>query len=423
MGQIGDKCNCFKDKTQKSEYNFEEDNEIIKYTPSAKNNFDGDDILSRKAKAHLILQEDPSKFELKYPELKDERVINMIIKLQSLGRGVLFRNEFKQIIKKKLVQDTINLLEKHTQEFRTNNLFKAENYKSSVFDPYGWKKFYSTTEENNSIFSPNFGNIYNCKLLILNKGTAIYSGQLNLKNEKHGFGVLLTKDGMKYEGAWMNNKFTCWGKFIDVDGTIFIGKYIFNFFFLLGKFENGKLNGFGEKTTLSKSTYVGEFQNNLKHGFGVDENPEHIYEGEFRLDKKEGKGKLIYKSNQDVYEGEFRDNSITGSGFYTWSNKDTYKGTFINGKMDGKGLYRWPDGGEYYGEYKNNIKEGMGKFKWANGKIYEGPFKQGKPHGVGKLYINDLPYDVEFRDGKLCQNKDKVSSMKSNSDYSKRKNI
>lgn len=89
--------------------------------------------------------------------------------------------------------------------------------------------------------------------------------------------------------------------------------------------------------------------------------------------------------------------------------------------MDGKGLYKWPDGGEYYGDYKNNIKEGLGKFKWANGKIYEGPFKDGKPHGFGKLYINDTKFDVEFREGKLFNNKEKGSSMKSNSEVSKKK--
>lgn len=89
--------------------------------------------------------------------------------------------------------------------------------------------------------------------------------------------------------------------------------------------------------------------------------------------------------------------------------------------MHGKGLYKWPDGGEYYGEYLNNIKHGVGKFKWANGKIYEGPFKNGKPHGVGKMFINDYPYEVEFQEGKLFYNKEKGSSLKSTSEYSKPK--
>lgn len=173
--------------------------------------------------------------------------------------------------------------------------------------------------------------------------------------------------------------------------------------------------------TLDNCHYLGEFKNSLKEGFGYEENHEHKYEGEFKNDKKEGKGKLTYKTNNDVYEGEFSGNNITGTGYYIWSNGDTFQGTFLNGKMEGKGLYKWPDGGEYYGEYKNNIKEGIGKFKWSNGKTFEGPFVNGKPHGYGKLYINDTPYDVQFKEGKLMHSKDKNSSLKS-SEISAKKN-
>ena len=181
---------------------------------------------------------------------------------------------------------------------------------------------------------------------------------------------------------------------------------------IIGKFENGILNGKGERYSLTGSTYIGDFKNMLKDGYGEDETSEHIYKGTFHEDKKQGQGKLLYKIINDEYEGEFTDNNITGTGFYIWANKDTYEGTFINGKMDGRGIYRWPDGGEYEGDYKYNIKEGMGRFKWSNGKIYDGPFKAGKPHGIGKLIINDAMYDVEFRYGKLHQNKEKSSITK-----------
>ena len=73
----------------------------------------------------------------------------------------------------------------------------------------------------------------------------------------------------------------------------------------------------------------------------VEETNEHIYEGDFKYDKKNGNGKLTYKLLKDTYEGEFKDNNITGVGFYTWVNKDTYNGSFLNGKMHGKGLYKW----------------------------------------------------------------------------------
>ena len=82
----------------------------------------------------------------------------------------------------------------------------------------------------NDIFNYNYGRIFQSKLLISSEESSIYSGQVNINNQKHGFGVLLTKDGTKYEGAWISNKFTCWGKFIDLEGTIYIGNnYSFNF--------------------------------------------------------------------------------------------------------------------------------------------------------------------------------------------------
>ena len=34
-----------------------------------------------------------------------------------------------------------------------------------------------------------------------------------------------------------------------------------------------------------------------------------IYKGEFKNDKREGKGKIIY-NNEDIYEGEFKNNEI-----------------------------------------------------------------------------------------------------------------
>lgn len=169
----------------------------------------------------------------------------------------------------------------------------------------------------------------------------------------------------------------------------------------LGYFQNGFLNGKGEKRMATSSYYIGEFRDSLKQGTGREETIDHIYEGEYHADKKEGKGKLVYKTTNDYFEGEFRDNFINGYGYYTWANKDTYEGFFINGKMHGKGKYKWPDGGEYYGDYINNIKEGLGRFRWANGRIFDGPFKDGKPNGIGKLTVSGKTIEVEFVDGKV----------------------
>ena len=320
--------------------------------------------------------------------------------IQSVFRGYIYRKNYK-FIKQKQIQETNQLLTEFIEQYTKLNLKRAESLIGTKFDINGYKLYYNDENEINKLFNYNYGQIFNTKLLIISGIIpSFYTGQVNINNQRHGFGMLLKNDGSKYEGHWKNNIFNGWGRFIDYDGTLIECNFI-----------NGKANGKGMKKTLNGLLYIGDFIDNLKDGNGKEETNEHIYEGEFKKDKKNGNGKLIYKLLNDYYEGEFKDNCITGVGFYTWKNKDTYKGTFVNGKMHGKGFYKWPDGGEYYGEYVNNIKEGNGKFKWSNGRIFEGQFKKGKPHGFGKLKIGNMEFKVEFNNGKLVTNIKELMKM------------
>ncbi len=320
--------------------------------------------------------------------------------IQSVFRGYIFRKNYK-FLKQKQIQETNQLLTEFIEQYTKLNLKRAESLIGTKFDINGYKLYYNDENEINKLFNYNYGQIFNTKLLIISGIIpSFYTGQVNINNQRHGFGMLLKNDGSKYEGHWKNNIFNGWGRFIDYDGTLIECNFI-----------NGKANGKGMKKTLNGLLYIGDFIDNLKDGNGKEETNEHIYEGEFKKDKKNGNGKLIYKLLNDYYEGEFKDNCITGVGFYTWKNKDTYKGTFVNGKMHGKGFYKWPDGGEYYGEYVNNIKEGNGKFKWSNGRIFEGQFKKGKPHGFGKLKIGNMEFKVEFNNGKLVTNIKELMKM------------
>ncbi len=332
--------------------------------------------------------------------------------IQSVFRGYIYRKNYK-FLKQKQIQETNQLLTQFIEQYTKFNLKRAESLIGTKFDRNGYKLYYNDENEINKLFNVSYGKIFNTKLLILSGIIpSFYTGEVNINNQRHGYGILLKNDGSKYEGHWKNNIFNGWGRFIDYDGTLIESNFI-----------NGKANGKGMKKTLNGLLYIGDFIDNLKDGNGKEETNEHIYEGEFKKDKKNGNGKLIYKLLNDYYEGEFKDNCITGVGFYTWKNKDTYKGTFVNGKMHGKGYYKWPDGGEYYGEYVNNIKEGNGKFKWSNGRIFEGQFKKGKPHGFGKLKIGNLEFKVEFNNGKLVTNikelmkMGKESNNKNNEDF------
>lgn len=335
--------------------------------------------------------------------------INSIILIQSTFRGYNYRGNCYSDIKRIQIEETNQMFKSLTEEYETFLIKTAERNYGNEYSKKGWKLFYSDknnltieTLSNNlkDILSYNYGLIFNTKILLI-PNEAFYTGQTNIDNKKHGYGILITKDGNKYEGFWNNDAFTGWGRIIDNEGCVIEGIFI-----------DSVLNGKGIKTCLNGNIYIGDFVNNVREGKGKEITNEHVYEGEFKDDKKNGKGKLVYKQIKDIYEGEFVDNAITGNGFYIWGNKDTYKGSFVNGKMHGKGLYKWPDGGEYYGDYVNNIKEGFGIFKWTNGKTYEGEFKNGKPDGAGKLKANRKEMEVEFKDGRLITNIKDIEKIK-----------
>ena len=432
------KCNCNKDNQQTA--NFENiNNNIIEYDNSENNQNSPYNISSPVNKKNLkefVSGKTQTQNESTFQKNKqtntlyssmNSQLINTatskftesnnndnykITLIQSVFRGYIYRKNYK-FLKQKQIQETNQLLTQFIEQYTKFNLKRAESLIGTKFDRNGYKLYYNDENEINKLFNISYGKIFNTKLLILSGIIpSFYTGEVNINNQRHGYGILLKNDGSKYEGHWKNNIFNGWGRFIDYDGTLIESNFI-----------NGKANGKGMKKTLNGLLYIGDFIDNLKDGNGKEETNEHIYEGEFKKDKKNGNGKLIYKLLNDYYEGEFKDNCITGVGFYTWKNKDTYKGTFVNGKMHGKGYYKWPDGGEYYGEYVNNIKEGNGKFKWSNGRIFEGQFKKGKPHGFGKLKIGNLEFKVEFNNGKLVTNikelmkMGKESNNKNNEDF------
>lgn len=410
---MGQKCSCLCNKEGESTYKFEEDldqnkrkqlqdmTEIVnlEYSKAVSKKSQNNNNINN-LNQHIREKENNSTSEHLVLDFNDIKLMKCLIILQKLVRGYLVRKQFKKSKKNKI--ELVNaLLNKHEINYRTGNLYKAETVHNSHYDKEGWRKFFSSSEDILK-FNLDFGTVFNTKILIYENPEAYYTGSVNIDYKKHGFGKYVTKEGIKYEGFWIRDEFSGWGRYIDQEGSFMQG---INLYFInLGYFYKGLLNGKGEKQTLYKISYIGNFVNSIKEGFGAEDTPDHIYQGEFHNDKKEGLGKLTYKNTKDFYEGEFKDNLVNGFGFYTWANSDNYKGDFVAGKMHGKGTYKWPDGGEYVGDYLNNVKEGSGKFKWANGRIYEGPFVNGKPHGIGKLTIDGKTVEVEFVEGKINKN-------------------
>ena len=339
-----------------------------------------------------------------------------VVKIQSVFRGSNFRKKF---LKNKYEYGLEN--NDKGNAFISENIKKAEkNFEEKLDYENGWKKYIyediNDEELNNSInkekFSQQkFNNIINKNknliatkkegdLIFLNNQTCLFKGKMdnykykNNNNNLTGIGELYYKNGVKYEGIFINGKLNGLGRYIDN-----------NFICYEGLFNNGILEGKGKKIKIkeddNKKIYIGDLKNYIAEGKGKIKYKNYIYEGDFVNDKKQGKGKLTFTVNGNIYEGEFNNDEINGYGKYTFSNKHIYEGFFVNGIFNGKGKYKWPDGCYFNGEYKNGIREGFGEYKFSNGKIYKGPFHMGKPNGKGIIIFKGKNYDCEFKNGKL----------------------
>ena len=177
-------------------------------------------------------------------------------------------------------------------------------------------------------------------------------------------------------------------------GTIYEGDWKDN-----KKHGKGKLISNNGTTTL---VYEGDYQNDKIHGKGkIKYRNDEVYEGEWEHGKMQGKGKSILP-NGNVYEGDFVDGKQHGKGKYTFADGSVYDGYYENGKMHGKGTFTYADGQVYEGDWEESKRHGKGKAILANGEVYEGDWKDNKMHGKGKYTRNNGDtYEGDFKDDKF----------------------
>jgi hypothetical protein len=180
----------------------------------------------------------------------------------------------------------------------------------------------------------------------------------------HRRGKFTFPDGGTYDGEWVDGQRQGQGTYSYL-GALFEGTW-----------EQGKRNG---KGTLFYATG-------------------HVYEGEFKADQPNGKGKLTMGKKESVYEGDWADGQQHGKGVYVFPNGDTYEGEFQNGRMTGVGKYKSPTV-TYEGLWKDDMYEGKGTLKITSGAIYSGLFSGGLRHGNGQLTLpNGGVYNGEWKD-------------------------
>lgn len=86
------------------------------------------------------------------------------------------------------------------------------------------------------------------------------------------------------------------------------------------------------------------------------------------------------------YEGEWAMDKKNGRGICNFPDRSVYEGTFVNDLFDGYGKYVWPNNDVFIGQWKGGRMEGEGEFKHHDGHILKGCFKNNYYFDVSVLY-------------------------------------
>ena len=114
-----------------------------------------------------------------------------------------------------------------------------------------------------------------------------------------------------------------------------------------------------------------------------DEPPEDKEKKNFRCSSVKMKS---FHLNKEQYHGQALGEIKDGYGICYYENGDKYDGNWKDNKKEGKGSFFYNEKGEIYkGNFCNDLPNGMGIYYFKNGDRYEGMFKDGKMHGEGTI--------------------------------------
>ena len=199
---MGPKCSCLFNKEEPTTFYFKQ------YATNELNKSKNSKTASMNNKANGQPKNNFSEFPFIF-----------LVKLQSIIRGYLKRKYFVNEEKKDLEVETNKMINDLRKKYSSEaSKLALEAYPQ--FNQNGWSKFY----QDDKFVNNNYGRMFNVRLSI--QSDSFYIGQMNINNEKNGYGELTYKDGSKLIGSWNNDSFKGWGRYIDVNGNLTEGKLL-----------------------------------------------------------------------------------------------------------------------------------------------------------------------------------------------------
>nr|CUU98553.1 hypothetical transcript [Hymenolepis microstoma] len=161
-----------------------------------------------------------------------------------------------------------------------------------------------------------------------------------------------------------------------------------------GEWKDDKKHGRGvQMWKKSGLFYEGYWEDGKRCGTGIlyaiDKNCQHrkIYSGSWKDNKRHGYGENWY-SCDEFYEGEWLEDKRSGWGRQYYKDGSMYEGEWLHDKRWGRGMLRLPNENRYEGEWVNDMKNGNGKFIFhSTNQVMEGIWIDGTPK---QTMISDL---------------------------------
>ena len=134
------------------------------------------------------------------------------------------------------------------------------------------------------------------------------------------------------------------------------------------------------------------FEGDCSNGFGKMLNPktEEKYEGEWRNNRRDGRGVEFYANGDKKYVGNFKSGKYNGNGSFFYKNGDKYVGKYKEGLMnDEKGYFIFNNNIRLVARVENNVKHGKAMRIYPDGRRED------------TFFINDVEKKSYLTDKKL----------------------
>ena len=134
------------------------------------------------------------------------------------------------------------------------------------------------------------------------------------------------------------------------------------------------------------------FEGDCSNGFGKMLNPktEEKYEGEWRNNRRDGRGVEFYANGDKKYVGNFKSGKYNGNGSFFYKNGDKYVGKYKEGLMnDEKGYFIFNNNVRLVARVENNVKHGKAMRIYPDGRRED------------TFFINDVEKKSYLTDKKL----------------------